>query len=245
REAASRCGAVRAAVALSAVGPCDGAVGVRRSADGAAGPGGVERVFVGALVWHGDGGVGGVASAVRGGATEGVEGVSRVVTGGEAGEFAGGASRVSDDGAVVTEASQPRRSLAHCELWRVTCEDEGGRMILRLRMEMEIDTTAHSMRVIEQKVVDGMPTAQMAERLTGVCGWGPCSQPIRMRQDGRMPKFCGRVCYGLSRRNPNFIEHRPDRRPVVDAVTGVIRQLPPPPAPSAPIDHSQFHFPSR
>jgi len=132
-------------------------------------------------------------------------------------------------------------------------------MILRLRMELELDTALHSMRVINQKVVDGMPTTQVAENLTGVCGWAPCSKPLSIGPNGRLPKFCGRACYGKSRRNPNFIDHKPRRTPVVDAVTGVIRQpllasagcpsnqfitttVEGPPPPSAGVYHS-FQFP--
>ena len=114
-------------------------------------------------------------------------------------------------------------------------------MILRLRMELELDTALHSMRVINQKVVDGMPTTQVAENLTGVCGWAPCSKPLSIGPNGRLPKFCGRACYGKSRRNPNFIERQPAKRLVVDAVTGVVTPAPPPSTGAGA--HTHFTFP--
>ena len=129
-------------------------------------------------------------------------------------------------------------------------------MILRLRMEMEIDTASHSMRVIEQKVVDGMPTALTDPNVTRTCAGPGCTALVGVRANGVLAKFCGRACFGKSRRASTFIEHQPakkHRQPVVDAITGEVLAACPPRSsvpqlnivPTAPLQlgYSQFTFP--
>ena len=126
-------------------------------------------------------------------------------------------------------------------------------MILRLRMEMEIDTQSHSMRVIEQKVVHGMPTALIDPKVVRTCAGPGCTALVGVRANGVLAKFCGRGCFGKSRRNPQFIErHTPGRQVIIDAVSGVVTPALPPPrvireeivSTAAAPNYSTFSFPS-
>jgi hypothetical protein len=53
------------------------------------------------------------------------------------------------------------------------------------------------------------------------CAWHECERLIGMGNNGTIQKFCGRECYGKSRRRLSSRTSL-DARPVVDAVTGVI-----------------------
>jgi len=98
--------------------------------------------------------------------------------------------------------------------------------ILRLRLELEIDSTAHSMRVIEQKVVDGMATTQIAPEAWPLCAIEGCGK----RAAKITGKYCGREHFGLGRTGKQIgggvpkVQRR--KRLVVDAVTGVIHATP-------------------
>jgi hypothetical protein len=101
---------------------------------------------------------------------------------------------------------------------------------LRLRLELEIDTSSHAMRVIDQRVSDGMPTVQLAPEQWPLCAIEGCEQ----RTAKITGKYCGREHFGLARTGkqigggvPGRTSGTPRRkRLVVDAVTGVIRSAP-------------------
>jgi hypothetical protein len=128
-------------------------------------------------------------------------------------------------------------------------------MITRLRLELEIDTASHSMRVIEQKVVDGMPTTQVLPAEWPLCAITSCGKPTAKITG----KYCSRKHFGLARieagaltRQLNGVPDKPRKqRPVIDALTGVVvRALPTPvilretivPVKAIP-DYRSFTFP--
>lgn len=118
-------------------------------------------------------------------------------------------------------------------------------MITRLRLELEIDTASHSMRVIEQRVVDGMPTTQVAPEHWPLCAVAGCE-----KQTAKITgKYCSRAHFALARTHDVLALPAPARRPVgrprkshlvVDAVTGIITPRTQPVTPA--IDYSTFSF---
>ena len=112
---------------------------------------------------------------------------------------------------------------------------------------------------LDLPVLLGQPVAPSIAPVTHKCAWHECDNHVGRGRNGTMQKFCGRACYGKSRRTLTRVTSF-DTRPVVDAVTGVItpsalatpkrgpgrprkrEEVVPRAIPTAPIDYTTFSF---
>ena len=99
---------------------------------------------------------------------------------------------------------------------------------------------------LDVPVLLGQPVAPSIASVAHKCAWHECDNQIGRSRNGTMQKFCGRACYGKSRRTLHRVTSF-DARPAVNAVTGIITPPSQPvtrpvaiPAPA--IDYSTFSF---